>query len=66
MPPFEINTIKGFNMEKLQKNQKFTVDIIDTNNLGFGVCKINNFAVFVKNGVEGDKCKIKIIKGLNI
>ncbi len=51
-------------MEKLQKNQKFTVDIIDTNNLGFGVCKINNFAVFVKNGVEGDKCTVKIIKVL--
>ena len=51
-------------MQKLQKNQKFTVDIIDTNNLGYGVCKINNFAVFVKNGVEGDRCNIKIIKVL--
>ena len=49
-------------MQRIQKNQKFTVDIIDTNNLGYGVCKIDNFAVFVKNGVEGDRCNIKIIK----
>ena len=54
-PPFEIIGIKGYNMQRIQKNQKFTVDIIDTNNLGFGVCKIDNFAVFVKNGVEGDQ-----------
>ena len=51
-------------MEKLIKNQKYDVEITDTNNLGYGVCKINGCAVFVKNCVQGDKCTVKIIKVL--
>ncbi|MBR6534416.1 MAG: 23S rRNA (uracil(1939)-C(5))-methyltransferase RlmD [Clostridia bacterium] len=48
----------------LQKNQKYDVEITDTNNLGYGVCRINGQVVFVNGGVKGDVCRIKIIKVL--
>jgi len=47
---------------KLQKNQILTVQVSETNMMGFGVVKIDGIVVFVQNGVEGDHCKIKIIK----
>ncbi len=45
-----------------QKNQILETEIIDTNILGFGVCKIGGAVVFVQNGVAGDRVKIRIIK----
>ncbi len=45
-----------------KKNQILNVCIEETNMLGFGVVKIDGVVVFVQNGVEGDSCKIKIIK----
>lgn len=51
-------------MVNLQKDQRYTVEIIDTNNLGYGVCRINGEVVFVNGGVSGDRCRIKIIKAL--
>lgn len=46
----------------LQKNQSYTVDIIDLNNLGFGVAKIDGISVFVADTVPGDRAEIKLIK----
>ncbi len=45
-----------------QKNQVLEAEIIDTNMLGFGVCKVFGAVIFVQNGVAGDKVKIRIIK----
>ncbi len=46
----------------LQKNQIHKVQIIDLNNLGFGVAKIDGISVFVADTVTGDEAEIKIIK----
>lgn len=46
----------------LQKNQIHKVKIIDLNNLGFGVAKIDGISVFVADTVTGDEAEIKIIK----
>ncbi len=46
----------------MNKNDIFNVTLTDTCSNGCGFCKIDNTAVFVKNGVEGDECEIKIIK----
>ncbi len=46
----------------MNKNDTFKVTLTDTCSNGCGFCKIDNTAVFVKNGVEGDECEIKIIK----
>ena len=41
-------------------NEKYIVKIIDEDNIGNGICKINNFVVFVKNGLLDEKLEIKI------
>ncbi|MCQ2433069.1 MAG: 23S rRNA (uracil(1939)-C(5))-methyltransferase RlmD [Clostridia bacterium] len=46
----------------LKKNQTYQVTIIDLNNLGFGVCKIDGISVFVADTVTGDEAEIRIIK----
>ena len=46
----------------MKKNELYTVDITDLNNLGNGVAKIDGKAVFVPRAVDGDKLEIKIIK----
>ncbi len=46
----------------LKKNSIITLDITDINNLGFGVGKHDGMTVFVSGAVEGDRCKVKIIK----
>ena len=46
----------------IKKNQVYTVSILDLNNLGFGVCKIDGMSVFVSDTVTGDEAEIKIIK----
>ncbi len=48
----------------LKKNSIHTVTITDTNNLGYGVCRIDNIVTFVKDGVTEDVLEIKIIKSL--
>ncbi len=45
-----------------KKNQCYTVEISDINNLGYGVCRVQGVVVFVAGGVGGDKLRIKIIK----
>ncbi len=46
----------------LKKNEIFTVKVEDMNFLGFGVAKIDGFAVFINGAVCGDTAKIRIIK----
>jgi 23S rRNA (uracil1939-C5)-methyltransferase len=47
---------------KKYKDQPFTVQITDLNNLGYGVCRVDGIATFVGGAVDGDTAKIKIIK----
>lgn len=46
----------------MKKNELYTVEISDLNNLGNGVARIDGKAVFVPHAVDGDRLKIKIIK----
>lgn len=46
----------------MKKNELYTVEITDLNNLGNGVAKIDGKAVFVPRAVDGDRLEIKIIK----
>ena len=46
----------------MKKNDIYSVEITDLNNLGNGVCKVDGKAVFVPRAVDGDLLRIKIIK----
>lgn len=46
----------------LRKNEVYTANISDINNLGYGIAKIDGMVVFVSGGVTGDVLDIKIIK----
>ncbi len=46
----------------MNKNDIFEAEIISAGSNGEGVCKINNFAVFVPYAVVGDVAEIKILK----
>ena len=48
----------------INKNDEFIVNIIDDGINGEGIAKIDNFTVFVKGAIKGEKAKIKIIKVL--
>ncbi len=45
----------------LKKNDIYRVKIIDLNNLGFGVAKIEGVTVFVGGAVDGDEMDVRII-----
>ena len=49
---------------RIAKNDIFEVTILDMNNLGAGVAKIDGMTVFVRGAVTGDVCRIRIIKVL--
>lgn len=50
-------------MEKeIRKNEEYIVDIIDNGFEGEGIAKINNFTIFVKGAIEGEKVRILIVK----
>ena len=51
-------------MEDILKNQNFDVEIIETTIDGDGICKIDGFVIFVKEGVCEDFLNIKITKVL--
>ena len=46
----------------VKKNDLYTVDVTDINNLGYGICRVDGVVVFVPGAVDGDKCEIRIIK----
>ncbi len=46
----------------LEKNKIYRAEVIDVNNFGDGICRLDGLVVFVKGGVTGDELDIKIIK----
>ncbi len=46
----------------LEKNKIYRAEVVDVNNFGDGICKLDGLVVFVKGGVTGDELDIKIIK----
>ncbi|EOD00849.1 23S rRNA (uracil(1939)-C(5))-methyltransferase RlmD [Caldisalinibacter kiritimatiensis] len=46
----------------VEKNKIYEVEIIDLNHRGQGVAKLDNFAIFVNNGIPGDIVKVKIVQ----
>ena len=55
---------QGVDVVSIAKNDIFEVTILDMNNLGAGVAKIDGMTVFVRGAVTGDICRIRIIKVL--
>ena len=47
---------------EIRKNEEYIVDIIDNGFEGEGLAKINNFTIFVKGAIKGEKVKILILK----
>lgn len=46
----------------IEKNTEYIVDIIDYGYEGEGIAKINNFTIFIKDAMKGEKVKILIVK----
>lgn len=44
------------------KNKEYIVDIIDNGYDGEGIAKIDNFTIFIPEAIQGEKCKILIVK----
>ena len=49
---------------KIQKNQEYTVEIIDNGYEGEGIAKIDNFTIFIPGSIKGEKVRILIVKVL--
>ena len=49
-------------MDEIIKNSEYITDITGYASDGSGVCRINGRAVFVKNTLEGERWRIKIVK----
>ena len=48
--------------QEIKKNNEYIVDIIDNGFEGEGIAKIDNFTVFVKGAIKGERVKILILK----
>ncbi|MBQ8174582.1 MAG: 23S rRNA (uracil(1939)-C(5))-methyltransferase RlmD [Clostridia bacterium] len=46
----------------LVKNQEYTIEITDLNNLGFGVGRVKGMVVFVSGAVDGDTVRARVIR----
>ena len=49
---------------KPEKNKEYIVDIIDNGFEGEGIAKINDFTIFIKDAIKGEKIKVLIVKVL--
>ena len=49
----------------VEKNNEYIVDIIDNGFEGEGIAKIDDFTIFVPDGIKGEKIKILIVKVLS-
>lgn len=49
----------------VEKNKEYVVDIIDNGYEGEGIAKIDDFTIFIPNGIKGEKIKILIVKVLS-
>ena len=54
-------------MEKIpvEKNKEYIIEIIDNGFEGEGIAKIDNFTIFIKGAIKGEKVKILIVKVLS-
>lgn len=50
---------------KIKKNIKYIVEIIDNGIEGEGIAKIDNFTIFIQGAIKGEKVKIVIVKVLS-
>lgn len=48
----------------VEKNKEYTVEIVDNGCEGEGIAKIDNFTIFIPNGLKGEKVRILIVKVL--
>ena len=48
--------------QEIKKNNVYIVDIIDNGFEGEGIAKIDNFTIFVKGAIKGEKVRILILK----
>lgn len=46
----------------IEKNEEYSVEIVDNGCNGEGIAKIDNFTVFVDNAIKGEKCRVLIVK----
>jgi len=46
----------------VKKNENLTIEIENVTAKGFGITKVNDFVLFIENGLPGDKLAIKVIK----
>lgn len=51
-------------MDRVEKDDIVIVDILDMNQDGEGVGKVNGYPLFIKDTVIGDKAEVKVIKAL--
>lgn len=49
----------------VEKNKQYIVEIIDSGYEGEGIAKIDNFTIFIPNGIKGEKLRIQIVKVLS-
>ena len=49
----------------VNKNEEYVVDIIDNGFEGEGIAKIDNFTIFIKGAIKGEKIRILIVKVLS-
>lgn len=49
---------------QVQKNEKYTVDIVDVNSMGNGVAKIEQYPLFIPNALKGETVEVKVVKTL--
>ena len=49
----------------VEKNKEYIVDIVDNGFEGEGIAKIDDFTIFIPNGIKGEKIKILIVKVLS-
>ena len=49
----------------VNKNEEYTVEIIDNGFQGEGIAKIDGFTIFIPNAIKGEKIKILIVKVLS-
>ena len=50
---------------KPEKNKEYVVDIVDNGFDGEGIAKVNDFTIFVKGALKGEKIKVLIVKVLS-
>ena len=46
----------------VEKNKEYIVEIIDNGYEGEGIAKIEGFTIFIQGAIQGEKCKILILK----